>query len=111
MAFIEYFLTTKNMTQLALGDWLVPTRKSCFVLPEFQNKETAWDVSIAAASHLRATPWLGVPGYTEWQDRAALPILQEYFADRVGLEETCRRLEAESTLILARYQKRNKTIW
>lgn len=106
--FIEFFLSTKNMGELALGDWLVPTRQSCYEMPAFQSSEAYWDLVVASTSTLAASPWHGVPGFEEWRKRVAIPLFQEYFADRLTLEETCSRLEIESNMVLSRYQGRTE---
>ena len=104
--FIEFFLSTPNMGELALGDWLVPTRKSCYEMPEFQTTEAYWDLATSAVNTLAASPWHGVPGFEEWRKRVAIPLFQEYFANRLSLEETCNRMEIESNMVLSRYQGR-----
>ena len=108
MDFIEFFLNTGNMAELAVGDWEAPTRKSCFSLPVFQTTEDGWKQAIEAVENTEAMTWLGVPGYTEWQGRVANPILEEMFANRLTLDEACKKLETESAQILKRYRKRRQ---
>lgn len=105
MAFIEFMLSPKNMARLAQSDWMLPSRKSCFEMPEFQTSEDGWDVVSAGQQFLSVGPWLGVPGYVEWKSRVANPILQELYARRLSLEEAARRIEIESNLVLSRYQR------
>lgn len=104
MAFIEYFLNTRNMAELALGDWLAPTRKSCFELPEFQKTEGDWKAAIQSVDYSVPISFKEVPGYWEWEARAGNPVFDELFANRISLEEACRRLENESNQVLRRYQ-------
>ena len=49
-------------------------------------------------------PWQDVPGFAEWKDRVATPVLQELFANQITIEEAARRLEEEGNRILQRYQ-------
>ena len=104
MQFIRFMLGRSNMARLALADWMLPARKSCLALPEFNSAETGWDVTTASARYLSTGPWLGAPGYVEWKSRVANPILQEFFANRLGLDEAARRIEEESNMVLSRYQ-------
>lgn len=110
MAFIEYFLNTRNMADLALGDWMVPTRSSCFALPEFQTSENGWKAVIRAIDHSEAIAIKGLPGFREWENRAAKPVFDELFANRLTLDEACERLENESNQVLRRYQNK-RTRW
>ena len=105
MAFIEFMLSTKNMALLAQSDWMLPSRKSCFEMQEFQTLEDGWDVVSAGQQFLSVGPWLGVPGYVEWKSRVANPILQELYARRLSLPEAARRIEIESNLVLSRYHR------
>jgi ABC-type glycerol-3-phosphate transport system substrate-binding protein len=105
MAFITFMLSRKNMARLALSDWMLPARKSCLALPEFNAPESGWDVTSASAQYLSTGPWSGAPGYVEWKSRVANPVLQEFFAGRLGLDEAARRIEVESNVVLMRYQQ------
>lgn len=103
MAFIEYFLSTENMADLALGDWLLPTRSSSAELPELTTEEAGWDIASASVVHLALAPYQTVNGYTEWSDRVAGPVFQEYFANRISWDEAAQRLEEEGNAVLAEY--------
>lgn len=104
MRFIEFFLSTENMAQLAQGDWLFPTRQSSLELPEFQTEEAGWNVATESVQYLTMGPWQGVLGFAEWKDRVATPVLQELFANQISIEEAAQRLEEEGNRILRRYQ-------
>lgn len=105
MEFIKFMLSRKNMARLALSDWMLPSRKSCLALPEFNTVETGWDITSASVRYLTRGPWSGAPGYVEWKSRVANPVLQEFFAGRLGLEEAAERIEVESNVVLMRYQQ------
>ncbi len=105
MAFIEFMLNPKNLARLAQSDWMLPSRKSCLEMPEFQTREDGWDVVSAGQQFLSVGPWLGAPGYVEWKSRVANPILQELYARRLTLDEAARRIEIESNLVMSRYQR------
>jgi ABC-type glycerol-3-phosphate transport system substrate-binding protein len=104
MEFIRFMLNRRNMARLALADWMLPARKSCLALPEFNSAAAGWDVTTASAVFLSTGPWLGAPGYVEWKSRVANPVLQEFFSNRLSLDETAKRIEEESNVVLSRYQ-------
>jgi len=106
MEFIEFLLSSENMTRLAASDWMMPTRRSSLADPRFQDEANGWKVVTQSAKYLSTGPWVGLPGYIEWKSRVANPVFQEYFAGRISLEETAERIEKESNSVLARYQVR-----
>ncbi len=106
MEFIEFLLSSENMTRLAASDWMMPARKSSLADPMFQESSNGWKVVTESAQYLSAGPWVGLPGYIEWKSRVANPVFQEFFSGRISLEETADRIEKESNSVLARYQVR-----
>ena len=102
MQFIEFFLNSENMAALAQGDWLFPTRESSFERPEFQTSEAGWDIATESARYLDLANHQLVPEYEEWRTRAATPIFQELFANRISVDEAAERLEQEGNRILNR---------
>jgi len=105
MKFIEFMLSSKNTARLALNDWMLPARKSCLKMPEFQDSLSGWDITCSAAKTLGVGSWLGAPGYVEWKSRVANPILQEMFAGRLTVNQAAQRIDHESNIILSRYKK------
>ena len=110
MQFIEFMLSSKNTARLALNDWMIPARKSCLAMPEFQDTLGGWDITCSAVSTLSAGSWTGAPGYVEWKSRVANPVLQELFAGRLSVDEAAQRIEHESNIVLSRYKKRGE-VW
>jgi ABC-type glycerol-3-phosphate transport system substrate-binding protein len=104
MEFIKFFVAKENVTKLALGDWMYPTRKSALAMPEFQTEEAGWKVSSETVQFLTVGPWHGVPGFPEWKDRVATPVMQELFANQITIEEAAQRMESEGNRILQRYR-------
>lgn len=102
--FIEFFLDKNNLAKLALGDWMNPTRQSCRFMSEFQNDSLGWKTCISIIDNLKMGPWLRVPGFSEWKGRVANPMFQEYFLNRMSLEELTVRMREESNYVLSRYQ-------
>ncbi len=105
MQFIRFMTSTRNMARLARGDWMLPARASCLRLPEFQTDEGGWRTVTQSVAFLSKGPWLGAPGYVEWKSRVANPVLQEFFSDRIPLDEAARRIEEEGNVVLSRYQE------
>jgi ABC-type glycerol-3-phosphate transport system substrate-binding protein len=110
MQFIDFMLSSKNTARLALNDWMIPARKSCLAMPEFQDTLGGWHVTCSAVPTLTAGPWIGAPGYVEWKSRVANPVLQELFAGRLFVDEAANRIEHESNIVLSRYKKRGE-VW
>ena len=110
MQFIEFMLSSKNTARLALNDWMIPARKSCLAMSEFQDTLGGWDITCSAVSTLSAGSWTGAPGYVEWKSRVANPVLQELFAGRLSVDEAAQRIEHESNMVLSRYKKRGE-VW
>jgi len=106
MAFIKFMLNQSNMAQLAASDWMIPTRKSCLETAPFCTSADGWQIVNTSVKFLASGSWLGVPGYVEWKTRIANPIFQELFANRFTVAEAAARIEAESNLVLSRYQRR-----
>lgn len=110
MMFIEFMLSKKNLARIALNDWMIPTRRSCLSMAEFQDVHSGWDVVCSAVSTLSVGSWLGAPGYEEWKSRVANPVLQELFAGRLSVDDAAERIEHESNAVLSRYKKRGQ-VW
>ncbi|WP_117210683.1 ABC transporter substrate-binding protein [Allorhizocola rhizosphaerae] len=94
MQFIEYFLNPANMATLAKGDWLVPTgKKANDELVKLTGGKQGWDVAADSAADLTISAFQKVNGYPEWKSKHATPALQQYFADKITLEQLAKQLE------------------
>jgi multiple sugar transport system substrate-binding protein len=86
--FIEYFLNPANQARLAQGDWLVPTgKKAGEELVKATGGKQGWDVAVASANDLTIAPFQTVSGYPEWKTKYATPALQQYFANKITLDQ------------------------
>jgi multiple sugar transport system substrate-binding protein len=86
--FIEYFLNPANQARLAQGDWLVPTgKKAGEELVKATGGKQGWDVAVASAADLTIAPFQTVSGYPEWKTKFATPALQQYFANKITLDQ------------------------
>jgi multiple sugar transport system substrate-binding protein len=91
--FIEDFLNPANMAELAKGDWLVPTGKQAGAeLLKSTSGQQGWDVAVNSAADLTMAPFQQVTAYPEWKTKIATPALQEYFANKISIDELGRRL-------------------
>ena len=93
MEFISYFLNPDNMAKLAQGDWLVPTSKKAgdAVLKNTSGKN-GWDVAVASGDTLVVAPFQSVSAYPEWKSKTATPTFQQYFANKISLDQLATRL-------------------
>ncbi|GAA4675800.1 ABC transporter substrate-binding protein [Phytohabitans rumicis] len=86
--FVEYFLNPANQARLAQGDWLVPTgKKAGEELVKATSGKQGWDVAVASANDLTIAPFQTVSGYPEWKTKYATPALQQYFANKITLDQ------------------------
>ncbi|MCK2216845.1 sugar ABC transporter substrate-binding protein [Actinomadura sp. ATCC 31491] len=105
MKFIAYFLNGANQAKLAKGDWLLPTSQQAAADPAMTTQENGWDVATASAKNLVVAPFLKVNGFDEWKTKVATPVLQEYFANKITIDEAAKRLVDEGNKVLERYQR------
>jgi multiple sugar transport system substrate-binding protein len=86
--FLEFFLSPANMATLAKGDWLVPTGKQANQeLVKATGGKQGWDVAADSAADLTVAPFQQVDGYPEWKTKYATPALQQYFANKITLDQ------------------------
>ncbi|MFI9644032.1 ABC transporter substrate-binding protein [Micromonospora sp. NPDC051925] len=91
--FLEFFLNPANMAALAKGDWLVPTGKQAGEeLVRTTGGKQGWDVAADSAADLTAAPFQKAEGYPEWKTKYATPALQQYFANKITLDQLGNQL-------------------
>ncbi|GAB3153449.1 sugar ABC transporter substrate-binding protein [Micromonospora sonneratiae] len=91
--FLEYFLNPTNMAALAKGDWLVPTgKKANEELVKLTGGKQGWDVAADSAADLTVAPFQKADGYPEWKTKYATPALQQYFANKITLDQLATQL-------------------
>ncbi|NBE94573.1 sugar ABC transporter substrate-binding protein [Nonomuraea sp. KC401] len=105
MKFISFFLNGSNQAKLAKGDWLLPTSQKAAADPAITTEENGWDVATASAKNLVEAPFLKVNGFDEWKSKVATPVLQEYFANKITIDEVAKRLVEDGNKVLERYQR------
>jgi len=93
MQFLEYFLNPTNMATLAKGDWLVPTgKKANEELVKITQGKQGWDVAADSAADLTVSAFQKVDGYPEWKTKYATPALQQFFANKITLDQLAAQL-------------------
>ncbi|MFC4117568.1 ABC transporter substrate-binding protein [Nonomuraea zeae] len=105
MKFISFFLNGTNQAKLAKGDWLLPTSQTAAADPGMTTEENGWDIATASAKNLVVAPFLKVNGFDEWKSKVATPALQEYFANKITIDEVAKRLVEDGNKVLERYQR------
>ena len=83
-AFIDYFMSNKNLSKIAEGDWLIPTASAAQkqVLTDTKGAN-GWKEAIASAAQMEAAPFASATNYPQWKDQIATPALQQYFANQI----------------------------
>ncbi|MEU1719238.1 ABC transporter substrate-binding protein [Actinomadura sp. ATCC 39365] len=105
MKFISFFLNGANQAKLAKGDWLLPTSQTAAADPAMTTQDNGWDVATASAKNLVVAPFLKVNGFDEWKSKVATPVLQEYFANKITIDDAAKRLVEDGNQVLERYQQ------
>jgi ABC-type glycerol-3-phosphate transport system substrate-binding protein len=105
MKFIAFFLNGPNQAKLAKGDWLLPTSRTAAADPAMTTPDNGWDVATASAKNLVVAPFLKVKGFDEWKSKVATPVLQEFYANKITIDEAAKRLVDEGDKVLERYQR------
>lgn len=105
LKFISFFLNGPNQAKLAKGDWLLPTSQQAAADPAITTEENGWDVATASAKNLVVAPFLKVNGFDEWKSKVATPALQEYFANKISIDEAAKKLVEDGNEVLERYQR------
>jgi spermidine/putrescine-binding protein len=92
-AFIDYFMSNKNLARIAEGDWLIPTSAAAQkqVLSDTKGAN-GWKEAIASAAGMEAAPFATATNYPQWKDQIATPALQQYFANQITLDALKKQL-------------------
>lgn len=91
--FLDFFLNPTNMAALAKGDWLVPTGEQANQeLVKLTGGKQGWDVAADSAADLTNAPFQKADGYPEWKTKYATPALQQYFANKISIDELAAQL-------------------
>jgi multiple sugar transport system substrate-binding protein len=91
--FVDYVMKPANLAKLAEGDWLIPTSQAARdqVASDTGGKD-GWDRTLASGETLTQAPFQQVENYPQWKDQIATPALQQYFGNKISLDELRSKL-------------------
>ena len=91
--FIDYFMSADNLASVAEGDWLIPSTDAARTAVETNtNGENGWKELLATGEDLTGAPFQKAANYPQWKDQYATPLLQQYFANSITLDELKQKL-------------------
>lgn len=91
--FIDYFMSADNQAKLAQGDWLIPASAPAREAVAEQTAETpVWQPLLKTGEDLAGAPFQQAANYPQWKDQYATPLLQQYFANSLSLEDLKKQL-------------------
>jgi len=91
--FIDYFMSAENQAKLAQGDWLIPASAPAREAVAEQTAETpVWQPLLKTGEDLAGAPFQQAANYPQWKDQYATPLLQQYFANSLSLEDLKKQL-------------------
>jgi multiple sugar transport system substrate-binding protein len=91
--FIDYFMSAENQAKLAQGDWLIPASAPAREAVAEQTAGTpVWQPLLKSGEDLAGAPFQQAANYPQWKDQYATPLLQQYFANSLSLEDLKKQL-------------------
>lgn len=91
--FIDYFMSAENQAKLAQGDWLIPASAPARDAVAEQTAGTpVWQPLLRTGEDLKGAPFQQAANYPQWKDQYATPLLQQYFANSLSLEDLKKQL-------------------
>lgn len=91
--FIDYFMNAENQAKLAQGDWLIPASKPARDAVAEQTAGTpVWEPILKTGDELAGAPFQKAKNYPQWKDQYATPVLQQYFANSISIDDLKKQL-------------------
>lgn len=91
--FIDYFMNAENQAKLAQGDWLIPASAPARDAVADQTKDNpVWEPILKTGADLKGAPFQKAKNYPQWKDQYATPVLQQYFANAISLDDMKKQL-------------------
>ena len=91
--FIDYFMGASNQAKLAQGDWLIPTSSAARDEVATQTDgANGWAELLKTGENLAGAPFQKATNYPQWKDQYATPLLQQYFANSISLDDLKKQL-------------------
>ena len=87
-AFIRYLMADKNLSDLALGEALIPsTSGSLKTLLALKKGNAGWTQILDDGASLALAPFTLVPNYQKWKDTVLQPAMQQYIQGKISITE------------------------
>jgi ABC-type glycerol-3-phosphate transport system substrate-binding protein len=91
-AFIRFMLQDANLSELALGEGLIPSTKGSLKSALATKKDSAgWTQILDDGEALSLAPFTLVPKYQKWKDTVLQPAMQQYLQGKISLSELKKR--------------------
>ncbi len=91
--FINFAMEPKNLAAVAEGDWLIPASSTAAAAVESDTGgANGWHQVLASGSDLTEAPYQSVAAYPQWKDQIATPAFQQYFGNKISLDELKSKL-------------------
>ncbi|MCX6441166.1 MAG: extracellular solute-binding protein [Actinobacteria bacterium] len=87
-AFIRYMMADKNLSDLALGEALIPsTSGSLKTTLALKKGNVGWTQILDDGASLALAPFTLVPNYQKWKDTVLQPAMQQYIQGKISITE------------------------
>jgi ABC-type glycerol-3-phosphate transport system substrate-binding protein len=91
-AFIRFMLKDANLSELALGEGLIPSTSGSLKSALATKKDSAgWSQLLDDGAALALAPFTLVPNYQKWKDTVLQPAMQQYLQGKISLSELKKR--------------------
>ncbi len=91
--FVNYVMQQQNLSKLAEGDWLIPSTASASAQVEKDTGgKNGWTQTLQSAKGMMVAPFQLATHYPQWKDQIATPALQQYFANKITLDQLATKL-------------------
>jgi ABC-type glycerol-3-phosphate transport system substrate-binding protein len=91
--FIAFYDNAQNLARLAQGDWLIPASDPAAQLVAQQTQgKNGWAAMASMGKNLTVAPFESATPYAQWKTETATPDLQQYFANKMTIDQLGQKL-------------------
>jgi ABC-type glycerol-3-phosphate transport system substrate-binding protein len=91
--FIAFYDNAENLAKLAQGDWLIPASDSAAQLVAQQTQgKNGWGAMATMGKNLTVAPFESATPYPQWKTETATPDFQQYFANKMTIDQLGQKL-------------------
>lgn len=91
-AFIRFMMQDQNLSELALGEGLIPSTKGSLKAVQVAKKGSAgWQQLMDDGGALTLAPFTLVADYQKWKDTVLQPAMQQYIQGKITIQELKKR--------------------